>query len=226
MVVVPPVDELDLVGPLQVFNSVNRLAARTIYRIEVVTAADRLTVEGEGGVLSFIARHHFNKVEGACDSVLLVCGLGSRSRRDAVLSAWLNKMAGGVRRLGAVCVGSFLLAEAGLLNGRRATTHWAYTDLLPLVGATYEKARVVKDGNVITGGGVTAGIDFGLSVIAEIAGETTAKRIQLGIEYDPAPPFDSGHPDKAPALRSELMSARYNEFRAVYRKLIEQGVPV
>src|SRR5215475_8407868 len=126
-VVVPPVDELDLVGPLQVFNSVNRLAGRTIYTVEVVTAADCLTVEGEGGVLSFIARHHFSKVESAaCDSVLLVCGLGTRTVRDAALSAWLNYMARGVRRLGAVCVGSFLLAEAGLLNGRRATTHWKF----------------------------------------------------------------------------------------------------
>jgi len=96
---------------------------------------------------------------------------------------------------------------------------------LPLVGATYEKARAVKDGNVITAGGVTAGIDFGLSVIAEIAGETTARRVQLGIEYDPAPPFDSGHPDKAPALKSELLSARYNEFRAMYRTRIEQAAP-
>ncbi|MGA8176541.1 MAG: DJ-1/PfpI family protein, partial [Pseudolabrys sp.] len=93
------------------------------------------------------------------------------------------------------------------------------------VGATYEKARVVKDGNVITGGGVTAGIDFGLSVIAEIAGEPTARRIQLGIEYDPAPPFDSGHPDKAPTLKSELVSARYDGFISMYRKRIEQAAP-
>src|SRR5216684_6320293 len=84
-VVVPPVDELDLVGPLQVFNSVNRLAGRPIYTIEVVTNANRLTVEGEGGVLTFVAKHHFKKVEGVCDSVLLVCGLGSRSVSDAAL---------------------------------------------------------------------------------------------------------------------------------------------
>jgi cyclohexyl-isocyanide hydratase len=123
-----------------------------------------------------------------------------------------------------VCTGAFVLGVAGLLNGRRATTHWAYTDLLPLVGATHEKARVVKDGHVITGGGVTAGIDFGLSVVAEIAGETTARKIQLGIEYDPAPPFDSGDPDKAQALRAELLSARYNDFRATYRTRIKQAV--
>jgi cyclohexyl-isocyanide hydratase len=114
---------------------------------------------------------------------------------------------------------------AGLPKGRRATTHWAYTDLLPLVGATHEKARIVKDGNVTTAGGVTAGIDFGLSVVAEIAGERTARKIQLGIEYDPAPTFDSGHPDRAPAIKSELLSARYDEFRAVYRTRIAQAVP-
>jgi transcriptional regulator GlxA family with amidase domain len=98
IIVVPPIDELDLVGPLQVFNSVNRLAGRTIYTIELVTNADRLTVEGEGGVLTFIARHHFNRVEGVCDSVLLVCGLSTRSMRDPSLSAWLTKMASEARR--------------------------------------------------------------------------------------------------------------------------------
>src|SRR6516162_1773185 len=82
VIVVPPVDELDLVGPLQVFNSVNRLAGRPIYTIEVVTNADRLTVEGEGGVLTFLARHHFSRVEAGCDSVLLICGVGTRSLRD------------------------------------------------------------------------------------------------------------------------------------------------
>src|SRR5215467_4627952 len=82
VVAVPPVDELDLVGPLQVFNSVNRLAGRAVYTFEVATAGDRLTVEGEGGVLTFMARHHFSQVGGACDSLLLVCGLGTRSVRD------------------------------------------------------------------------------------------------------------------------------------------------
>ena len=173
VVVVPPVDELDLVGPLQVFNSVNRLAGRTIYTIEVVTSADRLTVEGEGGVLTFIARHHFNKVAGACDSVLLVCGLGSRSVRDAALSGWLRKMADKVRRLGAVCVGSFLLAEAGLLNGRRATTHWKFGREL---AARYPGVRVeheplwVKDGNIYTCAGISAGIDLALAWVEEDCG--------------------------------------------------------
>ena len=173
VLVVSPVDELDLVGPLQVFNSVNRLAGRTIYTIEVVTNVDRLTVEGEGGVLTFVARHHFAKVEGECDSVLLVCGLGSRSVCDAALSAWLKKMAGEVRRLGAVCVGAFLLAEAGLLNGRRATAHWKFGGEL---AARYPFVRVeheplwVKDGNIYTSAGFSAGIDLALAWVEEDCG--------------------------------------------------------
>ena len=177
VVVVPPVDELDLVGPLQVFNSVNRLAGRTIYAIEVVTSADRLTVEGEGGVLSFIARHHFKKVEGVCDSVLLVCGLSTRSVRDAALSAWLKKIATEVRRLGAVCVSSFLLAEAGLLNGRRATTHWKFGREL---ATKYPGVRVehdplwVKDGNIYTSAGISASIDLALAWVEEDCGAALA----------------------------------------------------
>jgi transcriptional regulator GlxA family with amidase domain len=173
VVAVPPVDELDLVGPLQVFNSVNRLAGRTIYTIEVVTSADRLTVDGESGALTFTARQHFSKVDGPCDSVLLVCGLSSRTVRDAALSAWLRKTAGAVRRLGAVCVSSFLLAEAGLLNGRRATAHWKYGREL---AARYPGVRVeheplwVKDGNIYTCAGISAGIDLALAWVEEDCG--------------------------------------------------------
>jgi len=173
VVVVPPVDELDLVGPLQVFNSINRLASRPIYTIEIVTAADRLTVEGENGVLTFVARHHFSRVEGTCDSVLLVCGLGTRSKRDSALSAWLKKMSDSVRRLGAVCVGSFLLAEAGLLNGRRATTHWKFGREL---AKRYPGVRVeheplwVRDGNIFTSAGISAGIDLALAWVEEDCG--------------------------------------------------------
>jgi transcriptional regulator GlxA family with amidase domain len=177
VVVVPPVDELDLVGPIQVFNSVNRLAGRTIYTIEVVTSTDRLSVEGENGVLTFVAKHHFSMVAGACDSVLLVCGLATRSMRDAALFAWLRKMAGGVRRLGAVCVGSFLLAEAGLLNGRRATTHWRFGREL---AARHPDVRVeheplwVRDGNIYTCAGISAGIDLALAWVEEDCGAALA----------------------------------------------------
>jgi cyclohexyl-isocyanide hydratase len=107
-----------------------------------------------------------------------------------------------------VCMGAFLLGAAGLLKGRRAATHWAYTDLLALVGARHEKSRVVRDGNVFTSGGVTSGIDFAFRIIAELAGPDVARAIQLGIEYDPAPPFDAGHPDKASEAAKALMIRR------------------
>ncbi len=177
VVAVPPVDELDLVGPLHVFNSVNRLAGRAIYAIEVVTSAGRLTVEGEGGVLTFIARHHFSEVEGSCDSVLLVCGLNNRSVCDAALSAWLKRMAANVRRIGAVCVGAFLLAGAGLLNGRRATAHWKFGREL---AARYPGVCVehdplwVKDGNIYTSAGCSAGIDLALAWVEEDCGARLA----------------------------------------------------
>jgi len=173
VVVVPPVDELDLVGPLQVFNSVNRLAGRAIYTMEVVTSGDGLTLQGESGVLTFMAQHHFSKVAGGCDSVLLVCGLGTRSLRDAALSAWLGKMAAAVRRIGAVCVGAFLLAEAGLLDGRRATAHWRFGRELarrhPRVRVEHEPLWV-KDGNIYTSAGISAGIDLALAWVEEDCG--------------------------------------------------------
>ena len=121
-----------------------------------------------------------------------------------------------------VCMGAFLIGAAGFLQGRRAATHWAYVDLLPLVGANHQKGRVVRDGNVITSGGVSAGIDFGFTLVAEIAGPEVAKAIQLGIEYDPAPPFDSGHPDKASAAAVELMVQRNEKAHSGIQRVLEK----
>src|SRR5215469_14388985 len=204
------VTQLDFTGPLQVLS---RLPQSAIH----IIAKSAAPVPSDCG-LGLVPTHSFSN----CPPLDLICIPGGSEGVAGIINdgetiEFVRQKAGAAKYVTSVCTGAFVLGVAGLLKGRRATTHWAYTDLLPLVGATYEKARAVKDGNVITAGGVTAGIDFGLSVIAEIAGETTARRVQLGIEYDPAPPFDSGHPDKAPALKSELLSARYNEFRAMYR---------
>jgi transcriptional regulator GlxA family with amidase domain len=177
VIVVPPVDELDLIGPIQVFNSVNRLAGRTIYTIELVTNEEQLTLPGEGGVLTFVAGGHLCDVKGDCDSALLVCGLASRSVRDHRLSAWLKAAARHTRRLGAVCVGAFLLAEAGLLNGRRATAHWKVGREL---AARYPAVKVeqepvwIKDGNIYTSAGFSAGIDLALAWVEEDCGPTLA----------------------------------------------------
>ena len=177
VVTVPPVDELDLVGPIQVFNSVNRLAGRAIYTLEVATTADRRTVDGESGVLSFVARQHVSKIEPPCDSILLVCGLGTRSVRDRVLSAWLQRMVPKVRRLGGVCVSAFLIAEAGLLDGRRATTHWRFgremASRFPAVKVEHDPLWV-KDGNIYTSAGISAGIDLALAWVEEDCGAALA----------------------------------------------------
>ena len=102
-----------------------------------------------------------------------------------------------------VCTGALILGAAGLLQGYQATTHWAYHDLLPLVGAEPVTARVVEDRNRITGGGVTSGIDFGLTLLARLVSEDYARGWQLGTEYDPHPPFDAGTPEKAGSFIEE-----------------------
>jgi transcriptional regulator GlxA family with amidase domain len=109
-----------------------------------------------------------------------------------------RRLAASARYLTSVCTGSLVLGAAGLLKGKRAACHWAWRHLLPLFGAIPDPARVVRDGNVITGGGVTAGIDFALVVAAEIGGDALAQSLQLALEYAPAPPFDAGRPETAP----------------------------
>jgi transcriptional regulator GlxA family with amidase domain len=180
VVVVPPIDELDLVGPIQVFSAANRLVRKTIYEVEIVTNARDLRVQGEGGLLSFTAQGRFQDVKGQFDSLLLVCGLGTRSARDPALFAWMRKMAPMVRRMGSVCVGSFLFAEAGLLNGKRATTHWKFGREL---ASRYPKVYVefnpiwVKDGNIYTSAGISAGIDLALGWVEEDCGGSISHEI-------------------------------------------------
>jgi len=177
VVVVPPIEELDLVGPLQVLSSVNRLAARVIYSVDVVTTAKQMAVKGEGGMLTFTAQGGLQDVEGKFDSVLLVCGVGSRATFDPVLFSWLKKAASTVRRLGAVCVGAFLLAEAGLLNGKRVTTHWKFGRELekkyPQVKVEFDRLWL-KDGNIYTCAGISAGIDLALAWVEEDCGSAIA----------------------------------------------------
>src|SRR5262249_7587583 len=184
VVVVPPVEELDLVGPVQVFSAANRLSGKKIYSIEIVTGAKDLTVEGEGGILSFLAQGRLQAVKGKIDSVLLVCGVGTRLVRDLALSRWLRDISPTIRRLGGVCVSSFLLAEAGLLNGKRATTHWKFGREL---AKRYPKVRVesdpiwVKDGNIYTSAGISAGLDLALPWGEEDCGGGLAQAVARGM---------------------------------------------
>jgi len=134
------------------------------------------------------------------DVVVVPGGEGNRPlmRDDEVLD-WLRAAHSSSTWTTSVCTGSLLLAAAGILEGKRATTHWAYLERLAELGATPVAERVVEDGKVMTAAGVSAGIDMALTLAARIAGDDVAKAIQLGVEYDPDPPFDAGSPEKAPA---------------------------
>jgi cyclohexyl-isocyanide hydratase len=122
--------------------------------------------------------------------------------------AAIRRLAGDAKHLTSVCTGSLILAAAGLLAGRRAACHWAWRDMLKAFGAIPDGGRVVRDGNIITGGGVTAGIDFALTLIAQLRGAHVAQSIQLLLEYAPEPPFDAGLPETAPPLIREAVLER------------------
>ena len=126
---------------------------------------------------------------------------------DEAFIMQVRRLGLGARYVTSVCTGSLILCAAGLLQGKRAACHWAWRHLLPLFGATPDAARVVRDGHFITGGGVTAGIDFALAVLAELGGDTLAQTLQLGLEYAPAPPCNAGTPETAPP---EILAA-YNQ---------------
>ena len=178
-------------------------------------------VSSERG-LSFLPTGTFQNCP-ALDLICLPGGIGvAEALADFETVDFIRRQGKQARYAASVCTGAFLLGAAGLLRGRRATTHWAYIDLLPLTGAIHEKGRIVRDGNVFTSGGVTAGIDFALSIIAELAGPEVAQAIQLGIEYDPSPPFDAGHPDKATEMATSLMVQRNDRAHAGIRKALEK----
>ena len=168
----------------------------------------------------------------SCDLICVPGGINAtKVAQDQGFTSEIRRLALGAKYVTSVCTGSLILGAAGLLQGRRAACHWAYADLLPLFGAIHDPARVVRDGNIITGGGVTAGIDFALTVLAEIGGDELAQTIQLGLEYAPAPPFDSGRPELAPAhireryevMRRKLMPLRREEAAQAAMKAIERA---
>jgi cyclohexyl-isocyanide hydratase len=195
-VLFPNVTQLDFTGPLQVLH---RAPGATTH----IVAGSLDAVPSDCG-LGLVPTTTF----ADCPPLDVVCAPGGFGVREAMgdpaLIAFLRRQGANARYVTSVCTGAFLLGAAGLLTGKRATTHWAYRHLLPLVGATPVEARVVRDGAVFTGGGVTAGIDFAFTLLAELAGERTARAIQLAIEYDPSPPFDGGAPHSA---RPETLSA-------------------
>lgn len=194
--VYPNLTALDALGPAQILSVVPGAVMHYIWK-------DKNPVAADAGY-SINPTNDFDD----CPQLDVICvpgGLGQIDiMNDEATLAFLRKQGAGARYVTAVCTGSLLLGAAGLLDGYEASCHWAWHDQLSLVGATPKQGRVVRDRNRLTGGGVTAGVDFGVVLAAELVGEDMAKLIQLLFEYDPQPPFVGGHPSKVSAETLEL----------------------
>jgi len=202
----PGMTQLDLTGPAQVLS---RMGNATLHFV----AKTREPVPTDTG-FSILPTAAMAELDGAD----ILCVPGGMSCVDAMEDeatlAWVRRVGHSASWVTSVCTGSLILGAAGLLAGYRAACHWAWRDHLALFGAEPVAERVVFDRNRVTGGGVTAGIDFGFALMAAIRGERHARLVQLGLEYDPAPPFDSGSPDRAAP-----------ELLAFYRERMEALAP-
>jgi len=190
---------LDAIGPYEVLRSVPG------WEVEFV-ASQRGEVRTDSGAVGLTADRSMEEV-GAPEIVLVPGGIGTREKMaDEEILTWLRRVDETSKWTTSVCTGSLLLAAAGLLEGKRATGHWAWLEPLKEFGAEPVGGRYVEDGKVITAAGVSAGIDMALYLVGREVGPDVAQAIQLGIEYDPDPPFDAGSPEKAPAPIVELVS--------------------
>ena len=185
----PNVTQLDAMGPAQVLSRLPGAKMHMIWKNR-----DPVTTDSGFAVLP-------TTTFADCPQLDVICVPGGAGQvalmNDEETLAFLRRQAEGARFVTSVCTGSLVLAAAGLLKGYRSACHWSVREELAAFGATPVAERVVRDRNRLSGGGVTAGIDFGLTLAAELAGEQVAKAIQLMMEYDPKPPFDSGSPEKA-----------------------------
>jgi cyclohexyl-isocyanide hydratase len=200
LLVFPKITQLDLTGPLQVFAGVPGAKLHLIWkRIEPVASDSVLVLTP---TMTF----------ADCPQLDVICVPGGAGADDLLndeeVLAFLRHQAEGAKFVTSVCTGSLVLGAAGLLRGYRAATHWTAMDFLKSFGAEPTRTRVCVDRNRITGGGVTAGIDFALTLVSKLLDETTARAIQLGLEYNPAPPFNSGSPDTAPTEVLTLIKER------------------
>jgi cyclohexyl-isocyanide hydratase len=187
----PRVTQLDFTGPLQVFSSVPGATVHLLWkRIEPVPSDSVLTLTP-------------TTTFADCPQLDVICVPGGGGADDIVndeeVLDFLRQQAANAKYVTSVCTGSLALGAAGLLKGYRAATHWSAMEMLALFGATPTRTRVCIDRNRVTGGGVTAGIDFALTLVSMLVDRTTAEAIQLRLEYNPAPPFNAGSPDTAPA---------------------------
>ena len=200
LVIFPNVTQLDLTGPVQVFSSVPGAKVHLIWKRTEPVASDSVLVLTP--TITF----------ADCPQLDVICvpgGIGTDDMvNDEEVLDFLRRQAELAKYVTSVCTGSLVLGAAGLLGGYRAATHWSAMDHLAPFGATPAKTRVCVDRNRITGGGVTAGIDFALTLVSILLNRQAAEAIQLRLEYDPAPPFNAGSPDTAPPEVLALMKER------------------
>jgi len=215
----PGVTQLDLTGPAQVLSRLPGAKIDLVAKSREPVATDAQFALLPTAVFADVARTDILCVPGGFGTVAAM--------EDAETLAWLRQVGADARWVTSVCTGSLLLAAAGLLTGCRATSHWASRELLAHFGVEPVAERVVFDRNRVTGGGVTAGIDFALALTAAIAGEEHARFVQLSLEYDPHPPFDSGSPERADpetlaryrAMVEKFAQGRAEKVRAIAEKL-------
>jgi cyclohexyl-isocyanide hydratase len=209
------VTQLDFTGPHQFLSRTPDLHVRVASLAGRAIIADRLTFSNLEDLATITS----------CDVLLVPGGAGciAAIENDLYLKE-IARLGATARFLTSVCSGSLILGAAGFLTGRRAACHWAWRDLLPVFGAIADDGRIVRDGNILSGGGVTAGIDFVLALIAELRGQRVAEMVQLGLEYAPQPPFNSGRPDTAPAEVLEAVNARQGPGRAERRVRLDAWV--
>ena len=210
-VVIPVYDgvtQLDFTGQHQFLSRTPEVHVRVASLGGQPITADRLAFSNLDDLATIVS----------CD-VLLVPGGGGclAAIEDDLFVKEIARLGATASYLTSVCTGSLILGAAGFLTGRRAACHWAWRELLPVLGAIADDGRIVRDGNVLSGGGVTAGIDFVLALIAELRGQRVAEMVQLGLEYAPQPPYNSGRPDTAPAEVLEAVNARTAQSRAQRR---------
>src|SRR2546430_2926019 len=200
LVLFPKVTQLDFTGPLQVFSSLPGAKVHLVWKTMEPVSSD--------SVMMLTPTTTF----ADCPQLDVVCvpgGLGTDDMiNDEEMLAFLRKQAAGAKYITSVCTGSLVLGAAGLLKGYRAATHWTAMEFLAAFGARPKNTRVCIDRNRITGGGITAGIDFALTLVSIMVDRRTAEAIQLRLEYNPAPPFNAGSPDTAPPDILALMKER------------------
>lgn len=204
LVLFPKLTQLDLTGPAEVFFRMPGAKVHLLWKTTEPVTSDR--------GLSILPTLRFDD----CAALDLICVPGGPGQielmSDDETLGFLRRIAAGCQLVTSVCTGSLVLGAAGLLDGYRATSHWSSIDQLALLGAIPVAERVVKDRNRITGAGVTSGIDFALTVVADLLGEEIAREIQLQMEYDPEPPFDGGSPRSAPAALVEATRRKIAPF--------------